>query len=117
MALVSKHLETAGLVRNWTSLDGLKPLRAVVCVSDAGSDQKKCRQYLLELARHSVWLLFFESDCFMHKLALVLEAQLRYGDEFVSAWLLVHTGEVDEFREGYFHGKEDSVRVVRFVLR
>ena len=33
----------------------------------------------------------------------------------VTSGLLLYTGEVDEFREGYFHGKEDSVRVGRFV--
>ena len=35
--------------------------------------RRKCRQLLLELARRSVWFLFFESDCFKHKLALVCE--------------------------------------------
>ena len=41
LALVSKQLETDGFVRNRTSLDGLKLLRAVVYVSDAGPDQKR----------------------------------------------------------------------------
>ena len=36
---------------------------------------------------------------------------------WVASWILLHTGEVDECREGYFHGEEDSVRVVRFVFR
>ena len=34
---------------------------------------------------------------------------------WVTSWLLLHTGEVHEFREGNFHGKENSVRMVRFV--
>ena len=62
-------------------MDGLKSLRALVHVPDAGPDQKKCMQYLLELARHSAWFLFFESDCFKHKLAHAVKAQVEYGDE------------------------------------
>ena len=72
LALVSKRLETACLVRKWSSLDGLGSLRAVAFVSDAGSDQKNCRQNLLELARQSAWFLLFESDWFKHKLAHVV---------------------------------------------
>ena len=75
LALVSKQLETDGFVRNRTSLDGLKLLRAF------GPRPEKCRQCLLELARHSAWFLFSESDCFKHKIALAVQAQQRYGDE------------------------------------
>ena len=39
MALVSKRLEAACFVRNWTLLDGLK-LRAVVYVSDTARPQE-----------------------------------------------------------------------------
>ena len=49
LALVSKPFETAGLVRNRTSLDGLKSLRSVVYVSDASPDRKKCGNRCLNL--------------------------------------------------------------------
>ena len=62
-----------------------------------------------ELARHSVWFLFFESDCYKHKLALVVKAQLKYELCWwfgFTSWLLLYTGEVDEFREGTYTAKK-----------
>ena len=43
--------------------------------------QKKYRQHMLELAKHSVSFLFFALDCSTHKLGLVVTRQSRYGDE------------------------------------
>ena len=41
----------------------------------------KCRQYLLQVSRQSALFLFFEWDCVKHALAVVANAQLRFGDE------------------------------------
>ena len=68
LALASKRLERAGLVRNWTSLDGLKSQRAVVFVSDAGPNQKKM-QAILDGTREALGLV------------LVLRFGLFQGDE------------------------------------
>ena len=68
---------------SWMSADGLKSLRAVVFVFGAGLQQEKWRQDLLELAKRPAWFLFFASDCFEQKRALVAKAQSRLGDAFV----------------------------------
>ena len=73
--LGEQPIGNGGVAGNLTPLDGLTSLLAVVNVSVEGPDQKKCRQYLLELPKHSAWRLFFESACFKHKPAIVVKAQ------------------------------------------
>ena len=41
--------------------------------------------------------------------------RLNVSVVWVTSRLLLHPGEVDEFREGYINGQEDSVRVSRYV--
>ena len=102
------------------SVDELKSLRAVVYVSGAGSHDKKLRQFLMELAKHSAWFLFFASDCFKHKPALVLKVQSRYGDEMCQCFGLAHgyfctLAKLLNYATCTSHVQGDSARVGRCV--
>ena len=62
--------------------------------------------------------LFFESDCFQTQTSTCCEGRVKVRRRivpvvWVTSWPPPHTGEVDEFREELFHGKEHSVCVGR----
>ena len=104
------------------SADGLKSLRAVVYVSGAGSHEKKLRQHMLELAKHSASFFFFGSDCFKHKRALVVISQSRYGDELCRLFGFPHgyfcaLAKLLNYARCTFHVQGDSARVGRCVER
>ena len=114
MVLVNKQLGPAGFVRKCTSIDGLRSLRAVVNVPDAGpapSRKNACWNSRDVLLGSCSWIRVASSTtntCCEGTRRIVLVVG-------VTLWPLLHTGEVHGSGEECFHGGEDSARVGRSV--